>query len=87
MKKTSLIILVFAMLGMGLSTGCTPRMARTAIVGAAVVGTAAAVAHHTAHFHHVNCGCPKYREDGRWVYHYEGGREYYDARAGVWYRY
>ncbi len=89
MKK---ILALVALLGsLTLASGCTPRMAGHliggAIIGAAVVGSAAvAVEHHRAHFHHHNCGCPRHW-DGRWVYYYEGGYEYYDPDAGVWYRY
>lgn len=88
MKK---ILALVALLGALSMVACAPRMAGHviggAIVGAAVVGTAAAVAHHRAHFHHVNCGCPRHWYGGRWVYYYEGGYEYWDPQAGVWYRY
>jgi hypothetical protein len=73
------------------STGCTPRLAGNlvgaAVLTAAVVGTAAAIAAHDAHFHHYNCGCPRHWQDGHWVFHYQGGWEYYDGQGGVWYRY
>ena len=88
MKK----LLTLALLAsLSLFSACTPRMAGHliggAIVGAAVVGTAAAVAEHRAHFHHVNCGCPRHWNGGQWSYYYEGGYEYWDPQAGVWYRY
>ncbi len=85
MKKALVVTLLLVL--SAFTFGCTPRMARAAFVGAAVVGTAAIVANHAAHYHHINCGCPRHHEDGRWVYSYEGGEEYYDAQAGVWYRY
>ena len=85
MRKAVFAAVVSAIMILGL--GCSPRMARTALVGAAIIGTAAVVADHAAHFHHVNCGCPRYLEGGHWVYEYQGGHEYYDAEAGVWYRY
>ncbi len=88
MKK---MLALVALLGTLSLFACTPRMAGHliggAIVGAAVVGTAAVVhAEHRAHFHHVNCGCPRHW-NGHWVYYYEGGYEYWDASSGVWYRY
>ena len=84
------VLALLALLSFGsLFSACMPRMAGhligAAIVGAAVVGTAVAV--QQAHFHHWNCGCPHYWEGGRWVYYYQGGYEYYDPHAGVWYRY
>ena len=85
MKK--ILVSTLFLVAVTFNLGCSTRMARTAMVGAAVVGTAVMLAEPTAHFHHINCGCPRYHEDGRWVYHYEGGSEYYDAHSGVWYRY
>lgn len=72
--------------------GCAPRVAghvaRAALVTTAVVGTAAAAhaVHHAAHYHHHNCGCYRRWDGGHWVYHYQGGWEYYDRDAGVWIR-
>lgn len=88
MKKLLAIIALVTLFG---AVGCSPRMAGhlvgAAIVGAAVVGSAAVIAHHDAHFHHYNCGCPRDWNDGRYVYYYQGGWEYHDPDAGVWYRY
>jgi len=89
MKK--LVASILALVLVGMVAGCSPRMAGhligAAIVTAAVVGSAHAVAHHDAHFHHYNCGCAREWDDGHWVYYYEGGWEYHDPNAGVWYRY
>lgn len=88
-KRFAGLVLILAAAAL-LTTGCGPRMARTvvgaAIVGAAV-GTAVAVHRSHHHFHHVNCGCPRRWDRGHWEYYYEGGWEYYDPHAGVWYRY
>jgi hypothetical protein len=90
MKKI-LVLVVATLLLSGLSFGCTPRMighvAGAALFGAAVVGTAAVVAENRAHFHHYNCGCPRHWGEGQWTYYYDGGYEYWDPNAGVWYRY
>jgi len=56
-------------------------LAQTALVGAAVVGTAAIIADHDAHFHHAHCGHYYQVYDGRPVYYYNGGWEYYDNSA------
>lgn len=89
MRKLTALVLALAVLGM--VAGCGPRLVRhavgAAVVTAVVVGTAHAVVHHDAHFHHYNCGCPREWHDGHWVYYYQGGWEYYDPHAGVWYRY
>jgi hypothetical protein len=89
MKKLLAVVALVALSGLAL--GCGPRMARhvigAAVVTAVVAGTAVAMAHHDAHFHHHNCGCPRDWQDGHWVYYYQGGWEYYDPHARVWYRY
>lgn len=89
MRKLAAITCTLALLG--IMSGCGPRMIRhavgAAIVTAAVVGTAHAIAHHDAHYHYHNCGCPRQWEGGNWVYYYHGGWEYYDPHARVWYRY
>jgi hypothetical protein len=92
MKKTlniKILSLVVGLLLLAGVAGCTPRMAGAAMAGALVGATVVGVAHaaHRAHYHHVNCGCPRYHRHGRWVYHYQGGYEYYDRHAGVWVRY
>jgi hypothetical protein len=90
MKKILLALILLASLST-FSVGCMPRMmgsmAHAALFTAAVVGTAAVIAHHDAHYHHWNCGCPHHWTDGRWTYYYEGGWEYYEPSTGVWYRY
>jgi hypothetical protein len=90
-KKKTLAGVVAVLAVLALLVGCSPRMAGhlvgAAIVTAAVVGTAHAIAHHDAHFHHYNCGCPREWHDDHWVYYYHGGWEYYDPHDGVWYRY
>jgi hypothetical protein len=74
----------------GMTLGCTPRMfgdiARAAVFTAAVVGTAAVLAEHDAHFHGEACGCPRQWHDGHWIFYYGSGWEYYDSQNGVWYR-
>jgi len=85
MRKLLAIVALLAL--STFSFGCTPRMARAALFGAAVAGTVAAVAVSHPHFHHWNCGCPRHTDGGRPVYYYQGGYEYYDSGAGVWYRY
>ncbi len=89
MKKS--ICFLAAMTILALGTGCTPRMAgqifNAAIVTAAVVGTAAILAHHDSHYHHYHCGCRRHWHQGNWVYYYNYGWEYYDPHANVWYRY
>jgi len=89
-RKFSTMFVVLLVVGLLGSAGCGPRMVRglvgAAIVTAAVVGTAHAVAHHDAHYHHYNCGCLREWHHDHWVYHYQGGWEYYDPQAGVWYR-
>jgi len=74
-----------------LFAGCAPRlmgpMMRAAVFTGAVVGTAAVVSAHRAHFHHHNCGCPRHWDGAHWVYYHEGGHEYWDAGSGVWVRY
>jgi hypothetical protein len=89
--KKMIAVVAITILSM-FTVGCAPRMLGPALFGAAVVGTAvgAAAVHHAvhhAHYHHYNCGCPRHWEGGRWSYYYQGGYEYYDRDAGVWYRY
>lgn len=83
-----LALTLVAFLGFG-STGCNPRFAGrlvgAAIATTAIVGTAMVLAHHDAHFHHADCGCPREFHGGQWVYFYGGGWEYH--HQGVWYRY
>lgn len=68
---------------------CHPRVAGqllgAAIITAAIVGTAAVLANHDAHFHDEYCGHHRRYHHGRWVYHYNGHWEYYEG--GRWYYY
>lgn len=90
-KLTAMVTGLILVVSVGMMSGCGPRMARhlvgAAIVTAAVVGTAAVMAHHDDHQHYYRCGCPKHWRDGHWAYYYDGGWEYYDRRSGAWYRY
>ena len=73
------------------TSACTPRLAGAfmgaAIMTAAIVGTAAILAEHDAHYHHSSCGCERQFHDGHWVYNYNDGWEYYDDHRAVWYVY
>jgi hypothetical protein len=90
MKPKNLAALVAAagLLSAG-SMSCHPRVAANllgaAIVTAAIVGTAAILASHDAHFHSEHCGHMRRYHEGRWVYNYNGHWEYYEG--GRWYYY
>ena len=90
-KLTGIAAMIVLLTSLVLSTGCGPRMARhmvgAALVGAAIAGTAVVLAHHDAHYHHVNCGCHREWHDGRWTYYYDSAWEYRDPHTGTWYRY
>ena len=87
-KKAICVIII--LLSMTL-TACGPRAARalfnTAIVVAAVVGTAYVLSHHDNHYHSHHCHCDRRWHDGHYVYYYQDRWEYYDYEQGVWYAY
>jgi hypothetical protein len=87
-KRTIASLALVFSLGAG-SVGCHPRvmgnLLGAAIVTAAIVGTAAVLAQHDAHFHDEYCGHARRFHQGRWVYHYNGHWEYYEG--GRWYYY
>ena len=62
-------------------------LARGAVFTAAVLGTAAIIAAHDAHFHYETCGCARQWHEGHWVYYYNGWWEYYEPGDAAWYHY
>jgi hypothetical protein len=87
-KRWMASVALVSLLGIG-SLNCNPRFAGSllgaAIVTAAIVGTAAIMAAHDAHYHDEYCGHQRRYHDGRWVYYYGSHWEYYDS--GRWYYY
>ena len=79
-------------IGIGaVSSGCSPRLART-VVGAAVFGAALATTAHALHhydyeYHQRHCYHTRRWRDGRWVYRCRGQWVYYDEAEDVWYAY
>lgn len=83
---------IIVALAFGLTiTGCHPHalngVAGVAMLSAAVVGTAAILAEHDAHYHDYYCGHSRRWHNGRWVYQYDGAWEYYDPGTTRWYHY
>ena len=82
-KKLMIAALVLGTLFAPVS--CTPRFLVRTLVAATIVGAAATLVAHDAHYHDAYCGHYRRWHEGQWVYYYQGRWEFHDGVS--WYAY